>query len=336
MEIKISKENLKKFDEDGFLIFRKVLNEDTVKKAIIAYEKIRKKCENYEYPYFRKFKDIAINDIYGIEHIFHEEIFSEDIFNSIMESQVLELSRQILCDEDIFLSRNRIHCTKSISHSGNWHRDGGFTGSADDIDLWLKKSQSDIMWVQATLPYFHEDGFYIVPGSHKFANQYIPTKDILGTKKILKNEIKLELFPGDLIIFNPFTIHRGTCVGRIKKQRAHLHMRFARKKYSKYAERYKGDSGFFKNPIVLNCANDSWKKSLKLELDDLVDSSAWYGEEIVQEKDNLFNIRFYGRLLIILKNRVLYYLSSLYPFSQRSLENFSLIKYPYLKENKFD
>lgn len=336
MNAKITNEQLKDFDKYGYLILRNILNSATIKKSIIAYEQIRKKCENYEYLYFRKFSDIAFNDIYGIEHIFHPDIFKEDIFISIMESQVLEISREILGDDDIFLSRNRIHCTRNISYSGNWHRDGGFTGEANDIDDWLKRSERDIMWVQATLPYFHEDGFYIVPGSHKFCENYIYTKDILGTKKILKNEIRLEIFPGDLILFNPFTIHRGTCVGRIKKQRAHIHMRFARRKYSKFAERYKGDREFFKNPLVYKIANDSWKKSFMLELDDLIDSNYWYGEEIVQKKRDLKNIRFIITLLLILKNRFLYYLSSLYPFSQRSLENFSLIKYPYLKENKFD
>jgi len=329
MPISISSEQHKKFEKDGYLIFRNVISIETVKKSIQAYERIRKKCESYEYLYFRKFKDIALNDIYGIEHIFHPDIFEEDIFLSLMESNVLELSRKILRDDDIFLSRNRIHCTRNISHSGNWHRDGGLTGGADDIDDWLKKSEEDIMWVQATLSYYTEDGFYIVPGSHRYAHDFIPTREILGTKKILKNEVRLKIFPGDLILFNPFAIHRGTCVGRIKKQRAHIHMRFARKKYSKFADRYRKDGDFFKTTKVFNFANESWKKSFNLELKDTL---SWYGDEIIQKKPNLFNPKFYILCLLIFFNRFLYNASRLYPFSQRSLENSSFIKYPYLKD----
>ena len=90
----------------------------------MAIDKIRKKCENYEYLYYRKFADIALNDIYGIEHIFHPQIFNKDIFLSLIKSGVIENCKQLLNDEEIFLNRNRIHCTKNISHSGKWHRDG--------------------------------------------------------------------------------------------------------------------------------------------------------------------------------------------------------------------
>ena len=71
------------------------------------------------------------------------------------------------------------------------------------------------MWVQATLPFYYEDGFYLIPGSHKFSDKFISTKEIQGTKKILDNERRIELSPGDLLLFNPL-IHRGNCIGRKK------------------------------------------------------------------------------------------------------------------------
>jgi ectoine hydroxylase-related dioxygenase (phytanoyl-CoA dioxygenase family) len=328
MTISISDEQQKKFYKDGYLILRNVISFELVKKSIVAYERIREKCESYKYLYFRKFRDFALNDIYGIEHIFHEDIFEEDLFLSIMESNVLELSRKILGEEEVFLSRNRIHCTKNLSHSGNWHRDG-LTNNEDDTDIILKKTETDMMSVQATLPFISEDGFYVVPGSHKYSSDFIPTKEILGNKKILKNETKLKVNAGDLILFNPFLIHRGTCVGRLKKQRAHIHMRFTRKKFDKVADRYRKDSIFFKNPRVFNFANESWKKSFNLNLQDTIN---WYGDDIVQKKPNFLNLKFYAKCLLIIYNRFLYNVSKYYPFSQRSLENFSFIKYPYLKD----
>ena len=327
----ISKDERERFETDGYIIKKKVIDNLTIDKSIQAIDKIRKKCENYEYLYFRKFADIALNDVYGIEHIFHPKIFDKDLFLSLMKSKVLENSRELLNDENIFLNRNRIHCTKNISHSGKWHRDGVPTGDAEEIDDFLIKSEKDPMWVQATLPFYYEDGFYLIPGSHKFSKDFIPTKEILGTKRILKNELKLELFPGDLLLFNPFLIHRGNCIGRKIRQRAHVHMRFSRQKYSKYADRYREDSIFFKNYEVYNTANDSWKQSFNLKLDDPI---GWYGDEIVQKKPNILSIKFYMKAMLILFNRLIYNLSRFYPFSQRSLENFPLVKYPFLKENK--
>ena len=59
------------------------------------------------------------------------------------------------------------------------------------------------MWVQATLPFYYEDGFYLIR-VHKFSDKFISTKEIQGTKKILDNERRIELSPGDLLLFNPF------------------------------------------------------------------------------------------------------------------------------------
>ena len=327
----ISADQKEFFSQEGYIIVRNAISEDTIKKALKAYERMRNKCDKYQYLYFRKYRDIALNDVYGIEHIFHPDIFEEDIFSSLMESKVLELSGHLLGDDEVFLSRNRIHCTRNISHSGSWHRDGAPSGKADDIDDLLKKSEEDLMWVQATLPYYAENGFYIIPGSHKFSKNFIPSREILGTKKILKNEVRLKIGPGDLVLFNPFLIHRGTCVGRLLNQRAHVHMRFARKKYAKYADRYRKDKDIFKSLKVYNFANQSWQKSFNLTLDD---PTNWYGDEIVQKKPNKLHPKFPLKILLILFNRFLYNLSRFYPFSQRSLENISFIKYPYLREIK--
>ena len=52
-------------------------------------------------------------------------------------------------------------------------------------------------------------------GSYKFSDKFISTKEIQGTKKFLDNERRIELSPGDLLLFNPL-IHRGNCIGRKK------------------------------------------------------------------------------------------------------------------------
>jgi ectoine hydroxylase-related dioxygenase (phytanoyl-CoA dioxygenase family) len=325
----ITNKQKRQFEEDGFFIVKNAISEQQVKKSLKAYERMREKCESYKYIYFRKYADIALNDIYGIEHIFHPEIFEEDIFESIMQCNILEISQELMETEKVFLSRNRLHCTRKISHSGYWHRDGTPSKVLEDIDEMLKKSQKELIHIQASLVFYPEDGFYVVPGSHKFQEKgYIKTKDILGTKKLLGNEVKIPTNRGDLLVFNPFIIHRGTCVGQYKKQRSHIHLRFSRVSMAEHADRYKGDKKFFASPHVLNTANENWKNTFNYEL---IDPTHWYGEGIVQKKFNLFRVRSLLRLGLIAYNRILYNLSRFYPGSQRNLENNSIIKYPFLK-----
>ena len=256
----ITNRQKQQFNEDGFFIVKKVISEQQVKKSLKAYERMREKCESYKYIHYRKYADIALNDIYGIEHIFHPEIFEEDVFESIMQSNILEISQELMETQKVFLSRNRLHCTRKISHSGFWHRDGSPSKVVEDIDEMLIKSQKELIHIQASLLFYPEDGFYVVPGSHKFQDEgYIKTKDILGSKKLLENEVKLSLNSGDLVVFNPFIIHRGTCVGQYKKQRSHVHLRFSRVSMAEHADRYRGDKKFFQSQHVLNLANENWK-----------------------------------------------------------------------------
>ena len=152
----ITNKQKRQFEEDGFFIVKNAISEQQVKKSLKAYERMREKCESYKYIYFRKYADIALNDIYGIEHIFHPEIFEEDIFESIMQCNILEISQELMETEKVFLSRNRLHCTRKISHSGYWHRDGTPSKVLEDIDEMLKKSNG-----RRTIPQIFFDNNHI-------------------------------------------------------------------------------------------------------------------------------------------------------------------------------
>ena len=45
--IHISKEEREKFETDGYIIKKKVIDSLTINKSITAIARIRKKCENY-------------------------------------------------------------------------------------------------------------------------------------------------------------------------------------------------------------------------------------------------------------------------------------------------
>ena len=309
------------FFNQGFFVRKKTISETTVESAKIAYTKMRKKCEKKIYNRYRIFNDIALNDIYGIEDIFHSEIFEKDIFLALIESNILEISQDLLGTKEVFLSLNRLHCTRNISHSGMWHRDHGSVFSKDKIDEVVKKHQDDLLHVQSSLVFFKENGFYVIPQSHKYNTDFIETKKILGKKIYLENEKQINVDPGDLIVFNPFIIHRGICAGHKKYQRAHIHLRFSKRKYAREILRKKDDFGHYLNKNIAEIATDNWKSVFK---DDLPEPLKWSEPEIVHKNSG------FKKLPHIIFNRLIYYLSFFYFGNFRKLEQWP-IKYPYLK-----
>ena len=103
-----------------------------------------------------------------------------------MESKVLEYSAQLLKD-NCFLSLSRLHCTKYFSHSGYWHRDHGMPKKdLGFIDKMIY--DKNYIHVQSTLPFYDEEGFYLIPGSHRKTNEYIDTYEVMEKphRKIFK------------------------------------------------------------------------------------------------------------------------------------------------------
>ena len=218
-----------------------------------------------------------------------------------------------------------MHCTKHFSHSGYWHRDHGMPKkNLNFIDEMIMNK--NYIHVQSTLPFYNEDGFYLVPGSHKKNSNYLNTNIVMGTpnRKILENEKRIHLQAGDLILFNPLIIHRGTCKGRIKNQRAHIHMRFSRVGQAKNIERSINDYSYFNQKQVIECANSNWKSILSQKLDD---SNHWR-KEIIVDLDEKFTIK---NNIGLIKNRVKYNLSRFLPLNNRKIENINSIIFPYLK-----
>ena len=317
-------EQIEQYNDKGYILIKNAIDVNLTKEAVQSYKNMRKKCENKEYFHLRRYNNLSRSDIYAIEDIFHQDIFEPNILKSIMKSKVLEYSAQLLKD-NCFLSLSRLHCTKYFSHSGYWHRDHGMPKKdLEFIDKMI--SEKNYIHVQSTLPFYDEDGFYLVPGSHKKSIDYIETFQVMGKphRKIFKNEERIFLKAGDLILFNPLIIHRGTCKGRIKHQRAHIHMRFSKINQAKYIERTINDYKYYNQEKVLKVANTNWKKMLSL----ILEPSNHWRKEIIVDPNQKFTLK---NNIGLLKNRIKYNLSKFIPLSNRKIENINSIIFPYLK-----
>ena len=320
----LTSDQIEQYNEKGYILIKNAIDDNLIREAIHSYKNMRKKCENKKYFHLRRYNNLSRSDIYAIEDIFHPDIFESNILKSIMKSKVLEYSSQLLND-NCFLSLSRLHCTKYFSHSGYWHRDHGMPKkNLEFIDKLI--FEKNYMHVQSTLPFYDEEGFYVIPGSHKKSKNYIDTLQVMGTphRKIFEKEERIFLKAGDLILFNPLIIHRGTCKGRIKYQRAHIHMRFSKVSKAKLIGRNKNDYIYYNQEKVLRIANNNWKKMFSLKLDP---SSHWR-EEIIVNPNEKFTLR---NNVGLIKNRIKYNLTKFMPFNNRKIENMNSIIFPYLK-----
>ena len=320
----LNQEQLRQYDEVGYIHIKNAIDNELVRAAVEAYKKMRFKCENNQYNHLRRYSNLSRKDIYAIEDIFHPDIFEKDILIALMNSKVLEYSSQLL-QEECYLSLSRLHCTKHFSHSGYWHRDHGMPKK--DLGFIDKMIfEKNYIHVQSTLPFYDEDGFYLVPGSHKKSTDYIETHQVMGKphRKIYKNEERIILKAGDLILFNPLIIHRGTCKGRIKYQRAHIHTRFSKRSAASNIERSKNDFVYYNQSKVLDTANNNWKFIFE---DNLEPTKVWR-KEIIYDKNTQFTFK---NNIGLIKNRIKYFISRFIPLSNRNIENINSITFPHLK-----
>ena len=59
----ISEKKKKEFDTSEYIVVKITLDNPTINQYILSINKIKAKCENYLYLFFRKFYDITLNEI---------------------------------------------------------------------------------------------------------------------------------------------------------------------------------------------------------------------------------------------------------------------------------
>lgn len=202
-----------KFKKDGFIIYNPKINYNTIINARESLKKIITICQNHQYQYVRVYDDYSKKiNIAGIEMIFDEEIIDQNVINLIQESNIINIAKKILNDEDLILVLSRYHVTQKYTHLGIWHRDGK-PNSLDSLQL--------------NIYLYDETGMEIVKDSHTRHNFELE-EQVLNTYryKDLPSQTPITVKAGDVCVFNPSLIHRG----KTHKDRVHLHFRFMRKK----------------------------------------------------------------------------------------------------------
>ena len=207
MNIKSSFKNL------GYCFYDPKYDYKLLDNSRVHFKQILYKCENEIYKKIRVYDDYLFKiNIAGIENIFDKEIINQDILNLLNNSNIINLAKSLLDDDNIILTLSRYHFTSDITHCGIWHRDA----NPNDSDS-----------VQINLYLFDETGMEIIPNSH-LRDNLAEEEIVLNSKPYsnLSNSEKITVKAGKILAFNSSLIHRGKTLNK----RAHLHFRFNKKK----------------------------------------------------------------------------------------------------------
>lgn len=207
--------DISSFHRNGYVLIQRVLASPDLQRAREAALEILDKAESGSYPHYRIYDDLLPLNIAGVEHLFHPTIFSKELFQSIICSGVLRHATSVLESypenadmSGVALTINRLICTTRYQHSGFWHRDGR-PGEAD--------------YVLSALYLYDEQGFVIVPGSHLEATPDDTIQRLRESPRArLPGEIRVGGSAGDLLLFHPSLLHRGSSRG----YRTHIHQGF--------------------------------------------------------------------------------------------------------------
>lgn len=204
----------KSFAENGYCVVNLNLNYQILDSARKAFFSILQKTKKEIYKKVRVYDDYTLTaNIAGIENIFDQDIINQDILNLINESNIVNLAKFILDEDDIVLYLSRYHVTNDYSHLGIWHRD---------------EEPNNLQSVQVNIYLYDETGMDIIPNSNKREN-LMEENLVFNTCRYLslKNSTPVSMNAGQVLVFDPSLIHRGKTLNN----RAHLHFRFAKKNF---------------------------------------------------------------------------------------------------------
>lgn len=292
-DIRATDEDRIVFEGGGYVLFKNVIKDSTLRAAQAAYQRILRKAESGAYPYCRIYDDLLRTNIAGIEHIFHPDIYEPDLFAAVVESRLLQRTQSLLQTEAPVMLLNRIHCTTRYSHTGMWHRDAD-PGTEPHL--------------QVALFLYDEDRFIVVPASHRRPN----TEEELAllrasTKAILPGQAAIGGKAGDLMIFKPAILHRGSCI----RERAHVHFRFGKDPAEGAIQPHRKE--WFRRDEVLAQCDGAWRTMFEQTLHDGADNLE---SACVPARGN--PVRFLKRAVGTALHHMLFFLPESHSFFERN------------------
>ena len=296
----LTSDQLDTLDQHGFLVIERNIPYAMLQAARDAADRVTKKCIEIQYPYYRCDNRLSDTFIEKIENIFSPELFEPALLKPLVESAGLTYVKQVFHNEDFYLAFQRLHVTRKYSAWSSWHRDAFPDGKFCSLKL--------------TIPLFHEVGFYVIPGSHKKGDKQIDDGSCESeVRDHQQNEVCVPVRAGDILLFHSSILHRGTCPGREKYRRAHLHFNFIKMVERESYGQVKQD--FLTQDYLLSHVSNAWKEIFSKQVPQHYDITVNRGKSPVAHRVTQTIAKIY------------YYFSSLLPHTMTQSPPFWLVPY---------
>jgi len=207
--------NKEQFDKDGFVLIKSLLTQEEVDyyKGVLS-EKSGINDEN--------FHSVEGNKKKKINGVVNYKLFTgpdgvtktPELWPIFFQEKILAKVREVLGDDIRFVQHNDTHVGFSAS---SWHRDSAFR----DYGVGPDWDESKSRYQNVRVAIYLQTGF--VPNSHQKQsgllslelklNQIVKFKSLVfGQKMLLNRDEWIRTNPGDIIIFDPRLLHRGSYI----------------------------------------------------------------------------------------------------------------------------
>jgi len=208
--MQLSKEQLDKFNNDGFLILRDFTPEDLCNKIL---EKAKEHLEKKQAPIESEQEYLQVNDenitVRRLRQVYNrEEIFRDWMTNS----EIRPILKQVLNDDIVLTLAHHNSIMTKLPHESSrtfWHQDRRYWHFENNnlVSVWLSLGDE-----------FLENGLLeFIPKSHKiefskdrFDDDSNFLDENIENKELIKTKVSQNLKKGDVVLFHCKTLHHAS------------------------------------------------------------------------------------------------------------------------------
>ncbi|MFF2154412.1 phytanoyl-CoA dioxygenase family protein [Paenibacillus chitinolyticus] len=244
---------VKQFYELGYLILPKIISADLIDRLKQALEQTREKVNQTPTEYNARLitKQGEVSDTWGVNNIFSPQLYDRCYDDIMSEDKILKPIQDLIGKELRFWGAHALWSPQQNDYELYWHR--------DMVTPEIYEPTGKPNHVQCNIPTFIDNCFHVIPGSHRRP----PTEQELtqmknGESNELPNEVVVTCFPGDVLLMNAWTIHRGVCSFNQIRRTMHFCLQPKNELYGG-----KASPSWMRDKTYLNSLNDSTRELMR-------------------------------------------------------------------------
>ncbi|TKJ93365.1 hypothetical protein PaeCFBP13512_02910 [Paenibacillus sp. CFBP13512] len=258
------------FINNGFVVIKEMFTTDEINQLKYAMEELVGKVRNNPLKYTTRytFKNENDYDTWGVNDIFKPDLYNPAFGEVFGNVQLIKILKQLLGGDLRFWGAHALWSPEKVDYRLRWHRDYG------DNELYHFEGSPN--HIQFNIPLYSDSCFIAIPGSHRrpLTDQERKEVEANHTNR-LPNQVRVSCHPGDILLMNAHTLHRGE--GTTKDYRRTLHYSVQRKDemyggHTSYAEMKETDYLNEMHPVVRELMSNlvSWDEAHPLSPVDML------------------------------------------------------------------